>query len=733
MAKPIAYVHIPKTAGNAVDRFLFQEFAPNRILPRAEGSHATPDDFAKCDLAIGHLSFMSFRKKFGERQQQAVYLSCVREPLSRLMSNLYYGLTLETVDPAIGALNLNDIREKGFEWAVAAALELEDRRLDFIRNIQWAYLGTDQRNQMRRASQIEPQLRKSIAEEFLKSYAGVIVQDRLDEGIAYLGYRTRLLIPRLVGRQNSNDTKPSDGRYKLNDERLIEEVCGLDQALYEAAKREFAERYDEMVAEVLDSEGYRESAFRAADRAGRYSILRELINGQILAEREDGLLSGAASPATGALGRSGVFPGAVTKEPGCRLLSGPRRQQLVHKGHPVTDALWVGPAMPAEFWMRPPATEGNPWLGFRLAACLSHDCLSGLKIACDGKETDYRIAVQGDDWLIVVPLPPGASRAHVVMTVPDVPHIFDVDAQASPITRNIFHKVAIGIDENVQILSEAEVRELPTVELDGALPPSGKNADYGPVTLINGARIFETPDPNGVRLASLVINGTDSATVVLRAGREGLAAIGGAGPVPLTLYFRNGQSLSEVCRFEQGPNDAFAEARIELPLGPAATQLMGFAIDGPDRNRNNFQPCNGVKAVTRFRLGPIGRVALLLRELLRPAGTPVQQAGGIFRIGRIVTGRRNVSTVLLHANTAALSQIGGFGPFSFTFLLGNGQSFVSWCFFEEVPGSPFSRTRINVSLGQTIRQLVGFTVDDRERNRLFFQVCDDVDAITISV
>lgn len=85
---PLLYVHIPKTAGSTINKYLKGAFTPARSLIHAESSHqwAQKVNNSEIDYISGHIPYVVFSKKIKLAKYKK--LISFREPLSHIASHL---------------------------------------------------------------------------------------------------------------------------------------------------------------------------------------------------------------------------------------------------------------------------------------------------------------------------------------------------------------------------------------------------------------------------------------------------------------------------------------------------------------------------------------------------------------------------------------------------------------------------------------------------------------------
>ena len=92
--KKLIYVHIPKTGGSTLQSILIRQYGKNhffRINRRNTLADFLEVDKTNINLLVGHFPF-DYHKHFNE-SNNIQYLSLIREPVSRLISNYYHILS----------------------------------------------------------------------------------------------------------------------------------------------------------------------------------------------------------------------------------------------------------------------------------------------------------------------------------------------------------------------------------------------------------------------------------------------------------------------------------------------------------------------------------------------------------------------------------------------------------------------------------------------------------------
>lgn len=244
--KPVAFMHIEKTAGSSVMSFLERRYALTQIMPLAETAAASTEalrDPASQSFALvhGHYDFPTLETVAPGR----LIVTFLREPAARILSAYRYWRSRQ-LSSAIDDINLAAV--------MAARLDLPDflrSNLPEIRNqIDNAYVrrltglsATETEDPL----QTNPVAALDQALAALDRFAFVGITERMDESLAGLAARLGLLPPARTFRINTSDENPATfpadfvpvARMETTPDITAElhRLTRLDGVLYRAALR----------------------------------------------------------------------------------------------------------------------------------------------------------------------------------------------------------------------------------------------------------------------------------------------------------------------------------------------------------------------------------------------------------------------------------------------------------------------------------------------------------------
>jgi hypothetical protein len=225
----LVFVHIPKTAGTTLHKIISHQYAPKRVLIRHD-TDGLPDaallstlngeTAATPQVIMGHLSV-----GLHHHVPRARYITCLREPVSRLVSHYHHALS----DPAhylhqdvvSRKLDLADYVSSGLSGELANGMT---RMLAGVADFHHATV-TEQ----------TLALAKSNIETL---FDGVILSESFDRGILLLAetlnWKTPYYLRRKVGHYDQAARKPDEPARKV-----IEEHNRFDCELHAWAKNRF--------------------------------------------------------------------------------------------------------------------------------------------------------------------------------------------------------------------------------------------------------------------------------------------------------------------------------------------------------------------------------------------------------------------------------------------------------------------------------------------------------------
>ena len=231
--RTLIFLHLPKTAGNTLQTVLTTQYPEDSIYWTAVGRapHAI-EDFAAADeserskyrLIIGHM-FYGIHEKI---PHDSTYMTVVREPVDRFISNYYFNLTHDEA-PLYGYLNENNIGLEEFVVSNISTDNVQSRRL----------CGMDGRPRITPIGKCPQSMLDRAMRNLRDNFAVVGLLERFDE--------TLMLIRREFGwnswpyyqRQNITAGRPKLAGTDPEVMRLIADRNRLDVALYAYARKLF--------------------------------------------------------------------------------------------------------------------------------------------------------------------------------------------------------------------------------------------------------------------------------------------------------------------------------------------------------------------------------------------------------------------------------------------------------------------------------------------------------------
>lgn len=243
----LLFLHIPKTAGTSLKRFLYHQLPAQDCLldpPQpATLNHGLPDQYR---LVAGHLDY-DFVNRFGQRP---FVLTCLRNPIDRALSAYYYQRTprlaieirsiAAQIGEAFAAEVLEDLRRVNLYPTLREFLRAEpELARKTLGNIQTEYLAGALAVARHRS---EPGRLLAIARQHLEACDGLLLAERLPEtlGLVSNGWGDR-------ARSSLRSDNTTPGRQALRDhtpEELdaLAEITTLDRDLYRYAEQLIEQR-----------------------------------------------------------------------------------------------------------------------------------------------------------------------------------------------------------------------------------------------------------------------------------------------------------------------------------------------------------------------------------------------------------------------------------------------------------------------------------------------------------
>jgi hypothetical protein len=273
MSKPIFYLHIPKTAGSSMNRFLINQFEEDETLLHIESRNIfknqdTLDNADTYKLLSGHVSFPQMINKMdvvNTRQTIATF----RLPLAHVISHISWvrklaepaehgrlqkhNMTIQKTAAKLADTDLsqpNEITEL-IRW-------LEANKVFVFHNTQTKYLcGGGQ-------GVFSPGLINQALQHLNQiDYVGTV--ERLNEFISLLCYRLGFSQPNESStiKENSNSRTYGLDIKDTSICRALQPLIGWDQVIYNQARHRFIDDLHQYLVELEKSKGPRYSSVKS--------------------------------------------------------------------------------------------------------------------------------------------------------------------------------------------------------------------------------------------------------------------------------------------------------------------------------------------------------------------------------------------------------------------------------------------------------------------------------------
>jgi hypothetical protein len=285
-ARPLFFVHVPKTAGTSFFGLVGARFAPARTLPLYD---MTPDEaepalqhLERFDFVHGHVP-VDMRRLFPTRP---FVVTMLRDPLERALSSFHYLRSDAVPGP--------DARHA---WARAGALAKRTTLAGFIRDDAVAagwHLGNLQVRMLSQAHGPEwfdadrfawaPLDRADLdrACETLVACDAFGLTERMPESIELLSHALRTAVIGYPGRANRTIGRPALQAIDPEARTLLEELTEHDRALYRFGAELFERRRRDMLRVLLAGQAAGQPARDDAAATGGASVF--LFDGPIPGE-----------------------------------------------------------------------------------------------------------------------------------------------------------------------------------------------------------------------------------------------------------------------------------------------------------------------------------------------------------------------------------------------------------------------------------------------------------------
>jgi hypothetical protein len=248
----LLFLHLPKTAGLALDAFLVQHFDRDQVFPfhyEHELSSVSPADCQSYAYFRGHLFLDSIRSLLRE---DVTSLTIVRDPIKRFISNFAHWQRPQTKHDLI--LDRSSFRRMTIEDFVR---DEELIHYTGLWNLQTRLLASRVIVDRSAHGGIVPEHHEipptgvSAAIDRLKYFAWVGLFERLTESLQLLSYTFGCTPVRRLQFVNVSPEKPNEALLSRMTVQRIQEINDLDMQLYSYTQQAFADRYQDMEENLL--------------------------------------------------------------------------------------------------------------------------------------------------------------------------------------------------------------------------------------------------------------------------------------------------------------------------------------------------------------------------------------------------------------------------------------------------------------------------------------------------
>ena len=364
------FVHVPKAAGTSFRNFLLTEFPPHLRLLHSAQFNMEPErmkEFHNRPLMAGHTARSVLAKNGIARNHD--YISVVREPTRRLISNINYHLRFGGKVRDIGNVKGRHILKNGIEWFLRRLPDADARAHRFVRNVQWWLLNTTG----------ETAASEADAAKSIEDLTTVGVAERLFDSILLTAYREELTAPLSVPALNRS---VGGDELRLPDD-LIEQNLACDYRIYEAGVARFERDFGEMIESICSGEGVSVGWLEGLDDAERATFLAQAINRRNLDLRRN-RQSKHVPPPLKFYARTGVVPFGTSSD-------GPAIDHVSRRaGIELHPRDWLTSNQPAMFWI---GADFQTRTRVEIASCVDEEPAT-LTVSVNGNATSGVGAVE---------------------------------------------------------------------------------------------------------------------------------------------------------------------------------------------------------------------------------------------------------------------------------------------------------------------------------------------------
>jgi Sulfotransferase family len=236
------FLHVPKTAGTSIKRFLYHQFSAQASLLdpplSATLEHGLLDRY---QFVAGHLDY-DFVERFGQRP---FVLTCLRQPVERALSAYYYQRTprlaieIRSIAPQIGEaaaeLILGDLQRVNQYGTLRDFLRAEpDVARRTMGNVQTEYLAGASAVA---AHEGHPDRILEVARKHLRLCDGVLLADHLPETLALINPEWGEQARTSLRRDNTTPDRRPMRDHAPDELEALAELTSLDLDLYRYAEQ----------------------------------------------------------------------------------------------------------------------------------------------------------------------------------------------------------------------------------------------------------------------------------------------------------------------------------------------------------------------------------------------------------------------------------------------------------------------------------------------------------------